>query len=260
MRGRGFAVAALDWRGQGGSSRTLADPLKVHIGSFTEYDADLSAFVEQVVLPLSSSVYGGRAREGGELIALAHSMGAHILLRGLHANPDLFSAAVMTAPMLAVSARGTPAWLVAAMTELMNLSKTRADDYVFGMKGRDPLRVDYSQNLVSQDPVRWNRAKELLAKTPDIRLAGPTWGWLKQAYASMAEMAAPGYAEAITTRSLIFGAGSDRIVLTAPIKAFAARMPNATYVEIPGAEHEIMMERDSIRAQFWKAFDAFLAA
>jgi lysophospholipase len=29
-------------------------------------------------------------------------------------------------------------------------------------------------------------------------------------------------------------------------------------VEIAGAEHEIMMERDIFRAQLWSAFDAFI--
>ncbi len=249
MRGRGFAVAALDWRGQGGSRRLLADPLKVHIASFAEYDADLAAFVDQVVRPL-----------GGRPIVLAHSMGAHILLRGLHADPGLFSAAVMTAPMLRASTRGTPQWLATLMTAAMNLTRAGAEDYVIGMKARDPLQMTFAQNLVTTDRARWQRTRELLETSPDIRLAGPTWGWLKQAYAAMNAMAAPGYAEAITTRALIVGAGRDRIVLTAPIRDFARRMPNAAYVEIPEAEHEILMERDSIRERFWQAFDRFVAA
>src|ERR1700742_224111 len=42
LRGRGFAVAALDWRGQGGSGRLVPDnPLKGHIQDFADYDADL---------------------------------------------------------------------------------------------------------------------------------------------------------------------------------------------------------------------------
>ena len=250
LRARGFAVAALDWRGQGGSARALADPLKAHIRDFREYDADLTALMKQVVLPLSSK----------PPLVLAHSMGAHILLRALHADPKLFFGAVMTAPMLAVSARGTPPWLVHILTSVMNLGQASADDYVFGMKARDPLRVSFAQNFVSSDPVRWARAKELAAKSPDIRLAGPTWGWLKAAYASMREMQAPGYAEAIATPSLIFGAGHDRIVLPSAIAAFARRMPNATYVELEDSGHEIMMENDSIRARFWRAFDAFAAA
>jgi lysophospholipase len=249
LRARGFAVASFDWRGQGGSQRTLADPLKAHVGNFSEYDLDLSAFMEQVAKPLSST----------PPLVLAHSMGAHIVLRALHADPALFSAAVMTSPMLGISGRGTPPWLTMLLTNVMNMSKVRADDYVFGMRNRDPLRVIFEKNLVSSDRNRWQRARDLLAKSPDIRLAGPTWGWLKQAYASIAAMQATDYAERIATRALIFGAGHDRIILTASVAAFDKRMPHATYVELEDAEHEILMESDAIRAEFWKQFSAFMA-
>ena len=51
MRARGFAVAILDWRGQGGSQRMLSDPLKGHVRSFTEYEIDAETFMREVVLP-----------------------------------------------------------------------------------------------------------------------------------------------------------------------------------------------------------------
>ena len=57
---------------------------------------------------------------------------------------------------------------------------------------------------------------------------------------------------------LLLGAGKDRICLTEETRALAARIPNAAYVEIPGAGHEILMERDLYREQFWTALDAFL--
>src|ERR1051325_8414161 len=41
LRGRGFGVVTMDWRGQGGSARALREPLKVHVTDFTEYDEDL---------------------------------------------------------------------------------------------------------------------------------------------------------------------------------------------------------------------------
>ena len=75
---------------------------------------------------------------------------------------------------------------------------------------------------------------------------------------SMAWLAEPGRAETITTPALVVGAGADRICLTPAAKAFAARMPNAGYVEIAKAGHEVLMERDVFRAQFWAAFDAFI--
>ncbi|HEX3810804.1 MAG TPA: alpha/beta hydrolase [Rhizomicrobium sp.] len=247
LRGRGFAVATFDWRGQGGSSRALADPLTCHIEDFKQYDTDLATFMEKIVKPLSPK----------PPLALAHSMGANILLRALHANSAMCSGAVMTAPMLGISTRGQPAWLVSAITTLFN-ALGKSQGYVFGMSKRDALNVTFDQNLVSQDRLRWERAKNLLRQNPKLRVNGPTWGWLKAAYGTMREVNAPGYAQAITTPALIFGAQDDRIVQTSAVFDFARHMPNATYIEIPGAEHEILMDRDGVRERFWKAFDAFV--
>src|SRR5579864_9137617 len=32
LRARGFGVVTMDWRGQGGSTRSLPNPLKAHVG------------------------------------------------------------------------------------------------------------------------------------------------------------------------------------------------------------------------------------
>src|SRR6476646_5726833 len=44
LRARGFAVATIDWRGQGLSDRVLSNPRKGYVGSFSEYDLDLESF------------------------------------------------------------------------------------------------------------------------------------------------------------------------------------------------------------------------
>jgi lysophospholipase len=248
LAARGYAGAILDWRGQGGSERLVSDPLKAHVRDFSEYDADLSAFMEQVVRPATSV----------PPIALAHSMGAHNLLRALHRNPGAFAAAVLTAPMLRTGTRGYPPWLARAIT-FVYAHAGLANMWVWGMQERDPLRVPFEDNLVTSDRERFARVRAFLAEHPEVRLAGPTWRWLDAAYRSMQEMEEPGFAEAITTPCLVFGAGRDRIVETDAIRDFARRLPNARYVEIADAEHEIMMENDSIRAEFWRAFDDFVA-
>jgi lysophospholipase len=247
LTARGFAVAALDWRGQGGSMRSLPDALKAHVGDFAEYDADLEAFLEQVVRPMSDK----------PPLALAHSMGGNIVLRALHDRPNSFAAAVMTAPMLEPDTRGYPGWLARLVCRAHNL-KGASTDWVWGMQERDPLKMAFEDNLVTSDRARFARAQAAVAAHPEIRLAGPTWGWLEAAYRSMARVTAPGYAEAITTPVLIVGAGRDRIVKTAAEKTFARRLPKGSYVEIEDAEHEILMENDSVRARFWAAFDAFV--
>jgi lysophospholipase len=215
LQARGFTVATFDWRGQGWSSRALEDRRKAHVGNFRDYDDDLATFLEQIVKPLGA----------GAPFALAHSMGAHILIRTLHDRPRVFSAAVLSAPMLAASTRGYPPWFAAATTAVMN-SLGRSESWVLGMEGRDPMQMTFEDNLVTSDRARFARAQALIAKDPDIRLAGPTWGWLKAASASMAREMAPGYAEAIETPVLVCGAGKDRIVLTDAAREFARRLPH----------------------------------
>lgn len=244
---RGFRVATLDWRGQGGSRRDLPNRLKAHIGDFAEYDEDLTAFMDMVVRPMSER----------PPLALAHSMGGHILLRALHARSKQFAAAVFSAPMVDFLTRGYPRPVARAACYLHNLFG-RADDWVWGMDGRDPLMMSFADQLVTSDTARFQRSQDLIARHPEIRLTGPTWGWLEAAYRSIARMNRAGYAEKITTPVLICGAGKDRIVNTPATATFAKRLPNGTYLEFENAEHEILMENDAIRARFWNAFDGFV--
>ncbi|MBI3676809.1 MAG: alpha/beta hydrolase [Proteobacteria bacterium] len=246
---RGFSVAALDWRGQGGSARLLPNPLKAHIDDFAQYDDDLTSFMQQIVQPLSAK----------PPLALAHSMGAHILLRALHDRPMQFAAAVLSAPMLRAQTRGYPAWFARALT-FVQARTGRKSAWVLGMDKRDPLTMEFSDQLVTSDRARYARAKALVTGHPELRLAGPTWGWLEAGYSSMNRVMAPGYAEAIPTPVLICGAGQDRIVDTQAEREFVKRLPHGTYLELRESEHEILMEADAIRQQFWKAFDEFVAS
>src|SRR3954464_8174681 len=98
LRGRGFAVATLDWRGQGGSQRAQDNPLKSYVRDYSDFDEDFAAFVSKVIEPLTDH----------PPLVLAHSMGGHNTLRALHDHPGWFRAAVLTAPMLRISTRGYP--------------------------------------------------------------------------------------------------------------------------------------------------------
>lgn len=247
---RGFSVATMDWRGQGGSDRLLANPRKAHIADFALYDDDLDALMEQVVNPMQAE---------GELkiIALAHSMGGHILLRRLHDRKEEFAAVALCAPMIGIQPRGMSWWMVASVARILN-HRAPSQAFVWGMAKRDHLTLPFAAQIVTSDPVRYQRTHELLAAHPDLRLNGPTWGWLAAALKSILALHAPGYAEAIATPALIFAAGKDRICNSDALRAFAARMPQATCLTIAGAEHEILMERDVFRDQLWTACDSFM--
>jgi lysophospholipase len=58
--------------------------------------------------------------------------------------------------------------------------------------------------------------------------------------------------------TLVVAAGADPVCGTPEIERFAARLKAGHALVIPGSRHEILMERDAIREQFWAAFDAFV--
>src|SRR5207244_10368580 len=90
LRARGFAVATLDWRGQGLSDRALHNPRKGYVRNFSQYQIDLETFINEVVLPDCPP----------PLFALGQSMGATILLRAAYAGHRWFDRTVLLAPML----------------------------------------------------------------------------------------------------------------------------------------------------------------
>lgn len=247
LRGRGFAVATMDWRGQGGSGRMTQDSRKSYVGDFSEYDEDLDTLMNWVVTPMLGP--------GEKPMALAHSMGGHILLRRLARRPASFGPCVLSAPMIGISFRGQKEMLVRQVTRY-HMWRGKQTDWVWGMEGRDPHKMTFSTQMVTSDPQRFERTQSLLREQPDLRLAGATWGWLAAALRSMDWL--KNQAPNITTPLLMVGAGKDRICISADTRNFAGRAPNAEYIEIAEAEHEILMESSPIRAAFWRAWDSFM--
>lgn len=45
---------------------------------------------------------------------------------------------------------------------------------------------------------------------------------------------------------------------TAVTERFATRLKAGRVITVPHARHEILMEQDPMRDQFWAAFDAFI--
>jgi lysophospholipase len=252
LRARGFVVVSLDWRGQGASERRSYGNRSGHVGHFEEYIFDLASLMLQVIEPIQ------RERSNPlPVIALAHSMGAHILLRYLHDHPRRFACAIALAPMLDIhTGKYSPA-MTRLITAFFNLRQP-STRFVFGVEDRDPLELKFEDNAVTSDPRRFERTQSLLKAQPFLRINGPTFGWLGAAFHSMSRLQRKSFAQDITTPLLVFGAGRDRVVHVEAVRAFVKNLPNARYVEIEDARHEILMENDTIRARFWSEFDAFV--
>ena len=57
---------------------------------------------------------------------------------------------------------------------------------------------------------------------------------------------------------MVIGCGRDRVVDLRACERFSSRLRAGRFIVIEGAEHEILIERDLFRDQFWAAFDAFI--
>jgi lysophospholipase len=243
---RGFAVATMDWRGQGHSSRQLSDPRKGHVESFSDFEADVEAFMRQVVLPDCPPPY----------FALAHSMGGAVLLRVAHSGKRWFERTVLVAPM--VDFPGARASLPSrVLIRTLRLAGFGAS-YVPGSNVDRARAAGFAGNPLTSDPRRYARNAAIFAADPAIGIGSPTVAWLDAAFATIVAFRAADYPAQIDQPVLMVEAGGDAIVSGAAIKRFAARLPAGSHCVIEGARHEILQEQDGYRAQFWAAFDAFV--
>lgn len=249
LRRRGFAVAVLDWRGQGGSDRLLENPRKGHILDFAQHDSDLRRYMTEIVLPDCPPPY----------IAVAHSMGAAILLRNAIQPGSWFSRMVLTAPMIAFNEARSRYSLpvLRAYAEAASLAGfSRA--YVPGGSDEITDLRQFEGNELTSDRERWNRAKGVLQIAPGLGLGSPTVGWLRAATRAMSVLQERDYPARIQVPMLVFAAGADRIVDPRAVEDFAVRLKLGALIRLPGSRHEIMQENDDVRLRFWAAFDAYM--
>ncbi len=244
---RGFAVAAMDWRGQGGSDRPLRNARKGHVDDFSLYLRDLDAFLGAVLEPNCPRPWFG----------LGHSMGGAVLLSAAEAGRCPFERLVLTSPMVAVKGinhRGAPPYIAEAL-DIIGLGGA----FFPGGGGAASLwSGPFEGNVLTSDAARFKRIAEVAEVAPSLCLGGPTIGWLHAAFRQMKRFDEPNFPRRITTPVLIIAAGADRVTDTAAAERLASRLPAGRIIVIDGSQHEIMIESDVVRAQFWSAFDQFV--
>jgi lysophospholipase len=243
---RGFAVVAFDWRGQGLSDRELSNRTKGHVDDFSLYERDLEALIAQVVEPFCPKPW----------FALGHSMGAAILLDQAREGRSPFARLVLTAPMIDFNGLRFPR-LARGLALLLDLAGL-GGAFVPGGGGRTIVAKPFEGNPLTSDAARFARVRAILDAEPRLAIGDPTIGWVHAAFRLMAKFTDPEFPRRVMVPTLVLSASSDHVVDALATERFASRLKAGRMIPLGQSRHEILLERDSIRAQFWAAFDAFL--
>ena len=245
--GRGFAVATMDWRGQGLSARPLDDPRKGHIDDFSTFDRDLELFMADIAPSFPKPWLG-----------MAHSMGGNILLRAVHDHPDWFSGAVFSAPMLGLRLGNALNVFLATLLAYGGGALGLGTRYI---PGGGPAAADeeaFDDNIVTSDERHHEIHQALIRANPALGLGAATFGWVRAAMRSIKTTERPNYLGEIRVPVLIAQATKDQLIEGDALQHAAKHIPGADFMRVEGSQHEILMERDALRAVFWQAFDRFV--
>ncbi len=242
---RGWHVASFDWRGQGGSGRCSPAGDCGHIDRFEAYVDDLAAF--WATLP-----------GDGPRVAIGHSMGGHVLLRGIVERRIDPAACVLVAPMLGLRAPVGPRFGegVARMLAAFG-ARTRP-----AWRGNErPHTRAPRESLLTHDPARYADEGWWQGANPAHRTGPPSWGWVIDAFRSTRELRGDPRLKDVKVPIHMLVADADALVDPAAALAVAARLPDAELLRFgPESAHEILREADPVRGQAIAAIDGFLDA
>ncbi len=242
-----YLVAAPEWRGQGLSGRELNNPDKGHIRSYDQYVGDLRRFVAKRVAGILPAPY----------ILIGYSMGglaASLYL--IETGGAAFSKAILVAPLFRARTGGVPNWLVRGMAQL-RLVLNLGGEYV-------PGRGDFSFEDAEQvwpslvtAPDRFYEVRAHIVRQPGLRLGGPTWRWLAETFAAIDKATPPEALAQVEPELHLIVAELDQLLFNHVTRATAEGAQARSYTEIPGAQHDLFVERTDIRKLAMAAiFDA----
>jgi lysophospholipase len=241
--GRGWNVTAFDWRGQGGSR-----------GAGYFYES-----FDPLIDDLDALLADWRRGNPGPHVAIAHSMGGHLLLRTLVERKPELDAAVLVAPMIGVNSAPTPAWLAPTIARAMcrlGLGASPMWKTPKAMRGPGGQR----QRNLTASRARYEDEAWWAKREPDFVMGAPSWAWLCAAFRSAASAFTARRLAGVKLPVLLLAAGHDRLVSAREIARVARQLADAELEIFPESAHEILREADPVRLAALARIDAFLDA
>ena len=242
---RGYNVFILDHRGQGLSDRLLPNADKGYVKHFDDYAYDLYTFITTTVLPIT---------KGKAPYLLAHSMGGAITIRMLQLYPSVIKRAVLLSPMIGINTGGLPKSVsskIVIFGKRFNLFFTKNPWYFLGQSNYKVK--NFHQNKLTHSQKRYQTFIDLYKRHPEIQLGGVTFHWLYQALKIEKKIFLN--LNKIQTPLCILQASDDNIVdnkiqdlFCNTLHQLSPQLCPEKVIEIEGAYHELLFEKDEIRS------------
>ena len=246
---RGFAVAMMDWRGQGLSSRAAKDKRLGHIDKFETYDEDFKSVMNNYF----------QSKCPKPFIGFGHSMGGCLLTSYFISGNNLFDKCILCAPMVSVRANALSRRIVGAlgMLEIFGLGSFPMQKPQWDDENGWAKEELFEENALTSDKRRFDRTYRLISKFPELGVKGISIGWLKHAFKRTNQFKFLDWTKSIKKPLLLLDATEDKLVNSQLNKDLLGQSSLVTIKSI-NSQHEIMMENDEIRKEAWEAIDIFL--
>ena len=240
---RNFNVVCFDWRGQGMSDRMINNQNKQYIEDFSIHMNDLNHIINQII----------KRNFPSPLFGIGHSMGGHLLLLYQAINQNNFKSLVLSAPMLGFKYEKF-LFLISFLSNFF-LNK---DAYFPFSRPNMGNETPFAENDLTNDYNRYVRTQKLVRKRPDIRLWGVTNAWVYAVKKSLKKIRKEEWYKNIKIPITIINPLNDKVVDSNKTKNFSKNLHNCEIFNFDKIEHEILMEKDEYRKNFWSIFDKII--
>jgi lysophospholipase len=243
LTAKGLWVATFDLRGQGGSARMHRDASRGHVRSFSDYERDLTSFLDQIVLPDTRLPF----------YLLGHSTGGLIALAAAPKLASRIERLVLSAPFVGLMGHDASPRLIrflagaACAVGLGSMQLTRKFK-----------TQPFEQNPLTSDETRYRRNTAIATAHPELFLGPPTARWLSEAFKTIRRVSEPDHLFSISIPTILIAPTRDGVVPYANQERIARYFRAAQLVPIPGAKHELFQEKDAYRAAALAAVHAFI--
>lgn len=229
----GLTVLVFEQRGHGRSSRAV-EPGLIYIKHFSQYVEDLAALMacEAARLPTPRYLY-------------AHSMGGAVSALYLERHQGVFDKAVLSSPMVAMQYKNVPRWAgyaACALLGSLGLNKKR----FMGMKKAPAPEAERVEHSGAGSQARFACYREVKMTDPLLWSSRPTFAWIREALGCTRHILRKGAPEKIKIPVRVYAAEQEMLVLEAPQRELAARMPKGEFRLVAGSKHEIYFAEDKI--------------